>query len=125
MLGLREEVHRDPVGIGRAVADHQDLGRPGHHVDADRAEHAALRRGDVGVARADDLVDRGNGRGAVGERADRLRAADREHAVDAGELRGRKHQRVPLAVAASARTMTSSPTPATFAGSAFISTDEG
>ena len=40
-----------------AVGDHQDLGGPGDHVDADLAEHLALGLGDVGVARADDLVD--------------------------------------------------------------------
>ena len=61
------------------------------------AEHAPLRRGDVGVAGTDDLVDRGHGRGAVGERADRLRAADREHAVDAAQRRGREHERIALA----------------------------
>ena len=67
-------------GLRAAVGDHQDLGRPGDHVDADRAEHAPLGRRDVGVAGADDLVDRRDRRGAVGERRDRLRAADGERA---------------------------------------------
>ena len=58
VLGLREQVHRDPVRIGGAVAQHQDFRRAGDHVDADRAEHAALGGGHVGVAGADDLVDR-------------------------------------------------------------------
>jgi hypothetical protein len=57
VLGLREQVHRHPVGVGGAVADHEDFRRAGDHVDADRAEHAALGRGHVGIARADDLVD--------------------------------------------------------------------
>ncbi len=94
MLGLREQVHRDPVGVGLAVADDQDLRRAGDHVDADGAEHQPLGGGDVDVARADDLVDRGHGLGAVGERRDRLRAADREHAVHAGDVGRREHQLV-------------------------------
>jgi hypothetical protein len=52
-----------------------------------------LACGDVGVAGSDDLVDRGHGGGAVRERADRLRAADREHPVDAGDGGGGEHQR--------------------------------
>ena len=70
VLGLREEIHRDPVGIGGRVGDHQDLGCARHHVDADRAEHAPLGRRDVGVAGTADLVDGGDRRRAVGERGD-------------------------------------------------------
>ena len=57
-----------------AITTH--LRRAGHHVDADLAEHLALGGGDIGVAGADDLGDRRDGLGAVGERGDRLRAAD-------------------------------------------------
>ena len=67
-------------GLRARVGDDQDLRRAGDHVDAHGAEHAALGRRDVRVAGAADLVDRGNRRGAVGERGDRLRAADRERA---------------------------------------------
>src|SRR5262249_56714157 len=47
------------------VGQHQHLGRTGDHVDADLAEHQPLRRRHVGVARADDLVDRRDGGGAI------------------------------------------------------------
>ena len=48
----------------------------------------------------------------------------REDAVDAGERRRGEHQRIALA-AWRGSTMTISRTPATFAGTAFMSTDEG
>ena len=71
---------------------------PGDHVDADLAEHQPLGRGDIGVAGADDLGHRRDGRGAVGQRRHRLRAADAVDLGDAAELRRRQHQRVELAV---------------------------
>ena len=103
VLGLAEQVHRDPVGRRRAVGEHEDLARAGDHVDADRAEDAPLGARHVGVAGAGDLVHRGDRRRAVGQRADRLRAADREDAIDAGDRRRREHERVALAAPASAR----------------------
>ena len=98
VLGLRQQVGGDPVGIAALVGEDQHLGRAGDHVDADRAEHQALGRRHIGVAGADDLGDRRDRRRAVGERRDRLRAADAIDLVDAGELRRRQHQRVELAV---------------------------
>ena len=86
VLGLRQQVGGDPVRIGVAVGDDQHLGRAGDHVDADLAEHLALGRRHIGVARPDDLGDRRDRRGAIGERRDRLRAADAIDLVDAGEL---------------------------------------
>ena len=102
VLGLREEIGRDPVRVGVVVGEDQHLGRPGDHVDADRAEHQPLGGRHIGVAGADDLGDRRDRRGAVGERRHRLRAADPIDLVDAGELRRRQHQRLELAVRASA-----------------------
>ena len=125
MLGLGEEVGGDPVGIVVAVGDDQDLARAGDHVDADRAEHLALGGGDVGVARPDDLGDRRDRRRAVGERGDRLGAADAVDLVDAGEPGGGEHQRVDACRRAPATTMTTRSTPATFAGTAFIRTELG
>ena len=51
-----EQVGGDKLGIGVGVRDHDDLGRAGEQVDADRAEQLALGLGDVGVAGADDHV---------------------------------------------------------------------
>ena len=102
VLGLRKQVHGDPVRIGPAVADHQDLRGAGDHVDADLAEHHALGGGDIDIAGPDDLVDRRHGLGAVGQRGHRLGAADGEHPVDAGDRRGGQHQLVDLAIRASA-----------------------
>ena len=58
VLGLRQQVGGDPVGIAVLVGDDQHLGGAGDHVDADLAEHDALGGGHIGVARADDLGDR-------------------------------------------------------------------
>jgi len=85
VLGLREQVERDPLGIGAAVADHRDFRRTGNHVDAHLAEHLPLGLGHVHVAGTDDLVDARHRGRAEGERRHRLRAADREHAVHAGD----------------------------------------
>ena len=70
------------------VGDDEHLRRAGDHVDADLAENMPLGGGDEGVARADDLGHRRDRRGAIGERRDRLRAADPVDLVDAGKLRG-------------------------------------
>ena len=98
MLGLRQQIGRDPAGIAGVVGDDQHFGRAGDHVDADLAEHQPLGRGDIGVAGADDLRHRRDRRGAVGERRHRLRAADAVDLGDAAEMRRRQHQRIELAV---------------------------
>ena len=56
MLGLGQQIGRDPGGIGRAVGDDQHFGGAGDHVDADGAEDLALGGGHIGIARADDLA---------------------------------------------------------------------
>ena len=62
-----------------------------------RPATSRLAGGDVRVAGPDDHVDRADGLGAVGQRGDRLRAADPVHLVDADERgrreRGRGHAR--------------------------------
>ena len=124
MLGLRQQIGGDPVGIAGVVGEDQHLGRAGDHVDADVAEHQALGRGHIGVAGADDLGDRRDRLGAVGERRHRLRAADAIDLVDAGELGRRQHQRSQLAVRRRHH-HDQARQPATLAGTAFISTEDG
>ena len=58
VFGLGEEIGGDPGGVGGPVGDDQHFGRAGDHVDADRAEDLPLGGGDIGIAGADDLVDR-------------------------------------------------------------------
>ena len=94
VLGLRQQVDRDPGGVGVCVGDDQHLRRPGDHVDPDLAEHLPLGRGDIGIAGADDLVDRGDALGAVGQGRHRLGAADAVDLVDAGEPGRGQDQRV-------------------------------
>ncbi|KPZ03989.1 Uncharacterized protein ALO94_05587 [Pseudomonas syringae pv. spinaceae] len=97
VLGLGEQVHGDPVRIGLAVAHHQNLGRPGNHVDADLPEHMALGRGDIDIARADDLIDLRYALSAVGQGRHSLRAPNGEHTVNAGDTGCRQHQLVDFA----------------------------
>ena len=98
VLGLRQQVGGDPVGIAVPVGEDQHFGRPGDHVDADLAEHHALGRRHIGVAGADDLGDRRDGLRAIGQRRNRLRAADAIDLIDAGELGRGQHQRVEFAI---------------------------
>ncbi len=98
VLGLGEQVHGQPVGIGAAVGDHQDLRGPGNHVDAYLAEHRPLGGGHVDVARPHDLVDPRHALGAVGQRRHRLGAADGEDMIDAGQVGRRQHQLVEHAI---------------------------
>mmetsp|Transcript_27886 Transcript_27886/g.83697 ORF Transcript_27886/g.83697 Transcript_27886/m.83697 type:complete len:358 (-) Transcript_27886:145-1218(-) len=98
VLGLRQHVRRDHVGVARLVAQHQDLGGPREHVDADaRVRHrAGLRRRDPGVAGAADDVRPRHAlarEGARGERRDRVRAADAQEVVRAGDVRGGERDR--------------------------------
>ena len=58
VLGLRQKVGGDEARIGGCVGKDHHFARPRDHVDADDAEHPALGRRDIGVAGADDLVDR-------------------------------------------------------------------
>ncbi len=98
VLGLREEVRGKPVRIVVGVGDDEHFRRPGDHVDSDRAEDEPLRCGDVVAAGADDLGDGRYRCGAVGERRNRLGAADPIDFVDAGKPRGEEHQRIEDAV---------------------------
>src|SRR5688572_350937 len=94
VLGLREKIHRDPIGGRGALGDHQDLRGPGDHVDAHVAEYLALRLRHIEVAGTDDLVDARQRLRAVGERGHRVGTAHGKDAVDAGKRRRGEHQRV-------------------------------
>ncbi len=85
---LGEQVHGDPVGVGFAVADHEDFRGAGDHVDADNAEDFALGGGDENVAGADDFINGRNGFCAIGERAHGLGTANGEDPVNTGNRCG-------------------------------------
>ena len=124
VLGLRNQVGGNPFGMRAIVGNHQHLARPRHLVDIGDAIDHPLGGLHVRVAGPDDLVHRLDGLGAVGERRDRMRPADAVEFVDPGNFRGRQHGQ-PLALADGGDTITISATPATLAGIAFISTDDG
>ena len=111
MLGLGEEVGRDPERVGGGVGHDHNLGRSGEAIDTHRARNLSLREGHVHIAGARDHVDRTYRLGAVRHRRDRLRAADSIHLVDAGQRRGRKRDRGNRAVGPGRRTQRDLPHP--------------
>ena len=93
----------------------------------DDALEQSLGRDGVDVAGSGDQVDAAAGTGAVGEHGDRLGAADGVDLVDAEQLAGREDRRVREARRWSfwgELVSAIEPTPATWAGTTFISTLE-
>ena len=111
-------------GIVAAIGDHQDFRRAGDGVDADLAEDFALGGGDIGIAGADNLVHRGDGLGAIGQGGDGLGPADAVDFGDAGAAAAASTSGLILPPLAGV-TITMRFTPATWAGMAFISTEDG
>ena len=79
MFGLRQQVSRDERRIRSCVRNDHDLRGTGWHIDGDAP--IAVRNDvfgcrDPGIARSENLVDRGNCFGAVRHRGNRLRAAN-------------------------------------------------
>ena len=98
VFGLREQIHCQPVGIGPAVGNDQDLGGAGDHVDAHLPEYRALGRRHIDIARPDDLVDPRNAPSAISQRRHGLGTAQREYPVDPGKMRRSQHQFVDDAI---------------------------
>ena len=98
MLGLAEQIGRADFAVDRVVGDDQRLGRPGEEIDADAAEQLPLGLRDIGIARPDDHVDRGDGLGAERHGGDRLHAAEHENLVGAAEMHRRHDRRMRPAV---------------------------
>ena len=114
--------------VGGGVGEDGDLGRPGLGVDADHASHQAFRGRHVDVAGAGDHVDGLDlRRVAVGGQRDRLRAADGVHLVDAEQGARGEDRRVRPAAELLLRGENTAidSTPATCAGTTFITTLDG
>ncbi len=78
MLGLRQHVRGQMLGIG-VLSDDHNFGGAGDEIDAYFSGQRLLGRGDVDVSRSDDAIDLGDGGGAERQRRDGLRATDAEH----------------------------------------------
>ncbi len=76
VLGLSDQIDGGHFGIAGIVGDDQRLGGTGQQIDADASEQLALGFGDVGVAGADDHVDRRDALGAQRHGGDGLHASD-------------------------------------------------
>jgi len=116
VLGLAEQIGRDESRIGFRVGDDEHLARPGEHVERDFAVHLALGQRDEDVSGADDFVHAADGLRPVGERRDRMGAAD---AIDLGHsqaARGGERLRPDGPVGPAGRDDGDSLTPATMPG---------
>ena len=87
MLCLGEHIHGDPVRIGTLIRNDHNFGRACDHIYPYNAENKPFGGRDVTVSRPDDLVNRGDGPGAVGQGRDGLCPADGKHPVDPRYLR--------------------------------------
>jgi hypothetical protein len=76
---LRDEIRGNPGGP-TATGDDDDLRWSGEEVDGTRRRDKRFRDRDVTIAGPDDLVHAWNGRRAVRERRDGVRAADSDKA---------------------------------------------
>ena len=95
VLGLREEVGRDELGIGREVGDNLDLRRTGGHVYRHVAKaHPLLGGGYILVARSKYLIYFRDRLGPVGHGRNRLTPAYLADEMDAGHLRGKEDGRM-------------------------------
>ena len=60
----RQQIGGDELRVGRVVGEHEHLTGAGQKVNRDVPDEQALGSDDVGVAGAEDLLHRANGRGA-------------------------------------------------------------
>ncbi len=103
MLGLGQQVGRDPLRIRRVVSYDQAFGRPRERLDADLAEDHALGQDDEEIARADDLVHARERFGAIRQPGDRLGAADAIDRINFRDARRGQQDIGDLAVRAAGR----------------------
>ena len=128
VLGLGDQVGGQVVGCRAVVGQDRDLGRTGLGIDADDSAQQSLGRRDVDVAGSGHQVDPRHPLDPVGEHRDRLRPADRVDLVDPQQRARRQHGRVRPAAELRLRRRgrpRSSPTPATCAGTTFMTTLDG
>ncbi len=122
VLRLGDHVHGDPFGPGGPVGNDEDFGGSRDHVDPHPAHHLPLGLRHPAVSRPHDLVHPGDGPGPVGQGGDGLGPADPEDPGDPGQGAGGEHR---VGDSLGGTTAMISCTPATRAGTAFITTDEG
>ena len=98
VLGLREQVSGGELRVGRRVCEDEHLAWAGQQVDGHAAKQQSLSRDDVGVAGAEDFLDRADGLGSASHRGDGLRATDTIHLGGSGLAKRGEQGGIDLAV---------------------------
>ena len=93
VLGLGDQIGGNPRRVA-SRGDHRNLARSGEEIDGAVRGDLCLRGRHIGIPRSDDLVDRRNRFGAVGERRDGMSAADAEQPADPRLERRAHHRRI-------------------------------
>ena len=85
MFGLREEIGGDPAGVA-AFGQDDSFGGSSGKIDGATGRNELLGGGDVFIAGPKKFFNVRNGLCAVGERSDRLRAADTGDLVETEKM---------------------------------------
>ncbi len=97
VFGLRQQIRSHEIGAGAVIGENQHFGRTRGHVHSRAFRiggHLLFGGGHPGVAGTEDLVDLGDGRGAIGQCGDSLGATHLEDGIDAAQLGCDQHRRV-------------------------------
>ena len=76
VLGLREQIARDPRGVRAGIGEDQNFARSRQQVDRDLPEDLPLGLHDIRISWPENLLHRRDRGRAISQRRDRLRAAD-------------------------------------------------
>ena len=93
MFSLRQQINGNPAGIILGIGDYQNFRGAGNRINANRAVDLPLGGGNIGIAGPDNLVDRCNGFGAIGQSGDSLRTANPPDFINTGNTGSRQHHR--------------------------------
>src|SRR6516164_2064414 len=94
VLGLGQQIGRNPTRLCRIIGNNQDFAWPRHQIDGDKAENLALSLGYVGVSRPKNFVNGSNHFCAESHCGDSLRAAYLVNFGCSGQAQGCKETTV-------------------------------
>ncbi len=91
MLALREHIHRNPIGIHRAIGNNQHFRGTGDHIYSHSPKNGPFCRRNVGIPGTHNFIDGTDRLCAIGQCSNRLSTANRPQLVDTRQLSSREH----------------------------------